>query len=136
MTDKKIINDNKHQRGAIILGTTIIVLAAALLIAISVQYLGIGELLLSFASQQSDQSSTISDSCVNESLLQLKRNNAWNGGTLNLGGGTCTVVVTGSDSAKTISISSTVGQSVRKTIVTATVSGTNVTVTSWVQDNS
>ncbi len=124
------------QGGFVMLGTTIIMLAAVLVVAMSVEYLGVGELLLSFGDQQSEQAFEAADSCVKEALLQMKLNNAYTGTTLAVSPGTCTVVVTGSGSMRTISSVGTVGQSVRKIIAGASISGTTILITSWAEDTN
>ncbi len=119
------------QGGFVMLGTTIVILAAALVIAVSVEYLGVGELLLSFGGQQSEQAFEVADSCVREALLQIKRDNNYTGSALNVGPGSCIITVTVNGSTRTISSAGTVGQSVRKITVGVSISGTTLAITSW-----
>src|SRR5262245_61914347 len=111
----KKLKQQKNQ-GAALVGTTIIILAVALILAASVEYLGIGESLMSLAEQQSEQSIEAAQSCLNEAVLRIKNDNSYTGGTLNPGSAACVIVVGGNPPAETISITATVGQSVRKII--------------------
>ncbi len=123
------------KKGAAMLITTVVVIATALAIAISVEYLGIGEMVISLGDTQSEQAMEIANSCVNEALLQIKSNNSYSGGTINSGGATCTLTISpASGSPRTISSIGTVGQTVRKIIATITISGSTVAITSWNED--
>ncbi len=125
-----------YQKGSIMLGTTIIMLAIGFIIAVSVQFLGVGEGILAFSEQQSEQAFGLADSCVKESALRIMRNNAWSGGSVTVGVGTCIINVTASGNNRTVSSVATVGQAVRKITATITISGGAVSITSWTEDQS
>jgi len=120
-----------NQRGIVSIATTMIIFAVALLIAVSVQYVGVGELLMGYGEQQSEQAFQLGDSCVDEAMLRLKRNNAYTGGSLSVGSTSCTISVSGSGSTRTITVSATAGDSVRKLDVGVSITGSAVSVTSW-----
>ncbi|MDD4989420.1 MAG: hypothetical protein PHV42_03270 [Candidatus Pacebacteria bacterium] len=126
----------KYNKGSILLGTTILMLAIGLLLAMSVQFLGIGEGILAFGEQQSEQAFSLADTCIKESALRIERNTAWTGGSMTLGDGACTIIVTSFGSSRTVSAAATVGVAVRKITATMTVSGTIVSITSWAEDPS
>ncbi len=118
------------------LTTTIILLAAALVLAVAIQYLGIGELVISSTQQQSEQAFEIADSCVQNALLRIKNNSAYAGETLTVGSGSCVITVTGSGSSRTISSVATMARATQKIIAIINISGTTISITSWKQDNS
>jgi hypothetical protein len=118
------------------LAVTLIVLAASLIIAVSIQFQGIGEIVMSYGDAQSEQAFELAQSCTNDTLLKLKSNANYGGVTLNISGGTCTTVVTGSGTSRTISSSATIGQSIRKINTTITISGGVITITGWSEDIS
>ncbi len=135
---KTKLNKTK-KKGAAMLVTTIVVVATALVIAISVEYLGLGEMIISLSDTQSEQALEIANSCVNEALFKIKSSSSYSGGSIaaTTNSGTCTVTVTpASGSPRTISSIGTVGQTVRKITATVTVSGSTITITSWNEDIS
>jgi hypothetical protein len=124
----------QRQRGAVTLATTLVVFAAALALATSVQFIGIGEVLMAYGTVRSEQAFQFADSCVDEALLRLKRDSGYTGGSLSEGDASCTIAVSGSGSTRTITSTATVGQQTRVIIVGVSISGTIVTVTSWAED--
>ncbi len=132
----KFSKKSKHNSGGAMIATTIIVLFTSLIIAISVQYQGVGELIMSLGDQQSEQAYELAQSCINDAFLKLRTNSNYTGLTQNISSGSCTVSITGSGSNRSISSSATVGQSIRKIITNITISSGTITITSWVEDIS
>ncbi len=118
------------------LGTMVVVLAIALIVAASVQLLGVGEGILSFQELQSEQAFALADSCIKESALRIERNATWAGGSLSFPQGNCIVTVAISGSSRTVSSAATVGQAVRKITAGMTLTGTLISFTSWNEDAS
>ena len=53
---------------------------------------------------KAEKTNYFADSCLQETLIQLKRDNAYAGGTLNILGGSCAVTIAGTDNTREISI--------------------------------
>lgn len=117
--------------------TVMTVSVIALALAVTSAYLSIDEILSSFASDQSQQALHLADGCAEEAAFRLKRNAAYTGGTIPFTGGTCSVVVSGSGSTRTITSTVIVGEYTRavQTQVTFTTNvATNadgIDVTAW-----
>ncbi len=126
----------KNKKGSIMLGTTIVMLAIALIVAASVQLLGVGEGLLSFEEVQSEQAFSIADSCVREAALRIERSSTWSGGNISFNQGSCAITVSASGSSRTVSVVATVGPAVRKITATMNLSGSLISITSWNEDAS
>ncbi|HAZ28256.1 MAG TPA: hypothetical protein DCY48_00565 [Candidatus Magasanikbacteria bacterium] len=62
------------------------------------------------------------ESCVQEALIQLKRDTAYAGATIVLGEGNCTIAVSGSDNIRTIQIIGTLKQFTREVTIMVTLS--------------
>ncbi len=125
----------KNQQGVVTLATTVIVFFVCLTLALSVQFLGVGELIIGFQEGQSEQAFQLADTCTNEALLRLKRLSSYTGGTLSIGTQSCTISISGSGATRTIVTTGTVGTIQRKIQiqVSLTVSGSVniVTITDW-----
>ena len=83
--------------------------------------------------QQSAQAAAMADACTEEALLQVRSNAAFTGsGALALDSGSCTYLVAGAGSSRTVSATGTVSTVVRKTSVTIpNTSYFSATSTSW-----
>ena len=129
--------EKSKKKGAAMLVTTIVVIATALALAISVEYLGIGEMVISLGDTQSEQALETAQSCVNDALLKIRNNNNYAGTySQNIGSGSCVITVTVNGTSRTISSIATVSATVRKILVGASILGTppSVTITSWSED--
>ncbi len=123
-------------RGAVSLATTLIIFTTALILALNVQFLGIGELLIGFGDSRSEQAFQAADSCVDEALLRLKRDNSYAGGSLSVGGGSCTITVSGAGATRTIDVLSTVGSASRGISVDVSLSGFVISIDDWDEDTN
>lgn len=125
----------RSQRGVVTLATTVIIFFVALTLAISVQFLGIGELIIGFQEGQSEQAFELADTCSQEALLRLKRSSSYTGDTLSVGLHSCTITVTGSGGTRNIVTTGTVGTAVRKLDIDITIVASGnvnvITVTDW-----
>jgi hypothetical protein len=120
-----------NQKGAAALLLVVIVGSVALVMAYGVSLFGLGELEISYTSQQGGESFSIANGCMDEALRQLRLSDAYTGGSLSVGDGSCTIGVD-AGSGHTISVTSTLGnytQVLQTTVTTGT--GGAVTVTSW-----
>lgn len=81
----------KNQRGYIALIATIIILAITLAIGLSLNMLSIGETQAGSLTEATAQSFAAADTCLQEGYLRLHRSSAYTGGSLAIGGGSCTI---------------------------------------------
>ncbi len=136
------MNMKKHShiqrnRGAAILASTIILMIITLLVAVSVQYLGLGELIMSYSDEQGERAYELAQSCENDSLLNIKQNITYTGTTTTqFTNGACTTVVTGSSAAKSIVSAATYGQATRKIKVDITISSGDISIIGWTEVTS
>lgn len=125
----------KAKDGVVTLAVTVIIFFVALTLALSVQFLGVGELIMGFQEGQSEHAFQLADSCTHEALLGLRRSSSYTGATLSVGTNSCTIAVSGSGAMRTIVTTGIVGNARRKiqTRVTLTPSGVVniVTITDW-----
>ena len=124
------------QRGVVTLATTVVIFFVALVLVLSVQFLGVGELLIGFEEGKSEQAFEFADSCVDEAVLRVKRNNSYTGGTLSLEDASCTIVVSGGGSTRTIDVSATVGTITRKIQTVVTITGSPFSHVSWEENTN
>lgn len=94
----------KHgtQSGYIAITSVIIICAVALIILSAVSLLGIGETQSGFASVRGNTSFYLAEGCMEHALLQARNNNGYTGGTLTMPEGVCTITVSKSGTAWTI----------------------------------
>ena len=124
---------SSRQNGYITLLSILVVGAVGVAITTSVLLLGLGSSRTSFANEQSNQAKALANACAEEALQQIRDSTPFTGsGSITLGQGTCTYVVTSQGGQnRTITTSGTVGTIVRKiTIIISKISPT-ITVTSW-----
>lgn len=72
----------------------------------------------------------LAETCANEALLSLSRDDAYPGGSLTYANGTCTVTVSGVDNNRTLTVSATDTDARAKTL-TATVTLSPFAITGW-----
>lgn len=115
--------------GAVAIITVVIVSIAALIMAVGASRMGLGDLLGSYVMQKGNETYSVAEACVEESLRQLKIDSNYTtaGSSLDLGNGQCTMKVT----ASTISATGTVGSYVRSFTVNFTITGTDITINNW-----
>lgn len=118
-------------RGVVTLATTVVIFFTALALAVSIQFLGVGELLIGFQEGQSERAFELADSCSHEAMLRLKRSSSYTGSTLSVGDDSCTITVSGSGGTRTIDVSATVGSAVRKLTIDVSLAGNVVTIDDW-----
>lgn len=123
------IEKAKKNHGFVSLITVIVISAIILSVGLTISLLGVNELLFGFIADQSHQALQMADACTEEAYFRLKKNSSYTGGTLSLGGGSCTATVTGSGTTRTITVSATVGNFTRRIT-------TNVTLTSNAAGNT
>lgn len=103
----------KRSNGYIGVLSVIIISIITLSVAVSAALLSSNELLYSFGDYQSAQALLMADGCADNAAHRLKLNPAYSGGTIPYAGNSCTVVVSGAGSTRTVSSTVTVGDSTR-----------------------
>lgn len=123
------------ERGVAALLTIVIVSAAALVMAASASFLGLGELDLGYTSRLTGAAFAAADGCVEETLRRIRLDPLYGVGAgtqvLTLSDGSCTVDVAATGDDRTVVVVSTVDAYHAKLEVALTLTGTVVTVTSW-----
>lgn len=92
------------QPGIAALMVVVLIGSAALVMGLASSARGLNTLELSVLHSRTEQSRLQMESCVEESLLQLYHDVNWNGGTLFLEELSCTIVVSGNNTQKTMNI--------------------------------
>lgn len=122
---------NNNQQGYIALIAVIIIVAATLAISLSLNVLSIGETESGLIKQQSVQAFGIADTCMQEAYLQLERDSGYTGASLNVGEGSCAILVTDAGTDELITVTATLKDIQRKHESLVTVNGNQVTVQYW-----
>lgn len=123
-----------EKQGAVTLAATVIVFFAMLSIALSLQFIGLGDLRSAFADTQSERAFEAADSCVFEAMLRLERDSAYVGGSLSVGSASCTIAVSGTGGSRTIAVTATAATAVRKLNVQVSLVGGAATIADWNED--
>jgi hypothetical protein len=124
--------DLDSKKGFVALMTIVIVSAAALIIAYSASFLGLGELDMGYVEYRGSEAYYIADGCMEEALERLRLDASYTGSILSMTNGSCimSVVTGGGISTTTITASTTDSYHKKLESVTA-VSGGVVTINSW-----
>lgn len=124
-------NLKKDQRGAAALLMIVIIGVATLIMATSAARLGLGELEMGYDEGKGSSALALADGCGEEALIRLRKNNAYTGGTLSVGGGSCILSVVGSGPSRTISATATLGSYTKKIDIAASVNTSGISIRSW-----
>ncbi len=123
-----------NQGGYVILLSVLVVGAVGTAVATSLLLLGIGAGRSSLDQQRSVQARALANSCAEEALERLRRDNTYAGGvTLSLGAGSCQIGTVGGsgDTNRTVEVTGTVDQVVRKVYLDISSIGPPTDLTSW-----
>jgi len=120
-----------NQQGYIALIAVVIIVAATLAISLSLNVLSIGETQSGLIKQQSVQTFGIADACMQEAYIQLERDSGYSGASLNIGGGSCTIIVTDVGTDLLVVATGTLQNIQRKLESLVTVNDHHVTVHYW-----
>lgn len=123
----------KREQGYIALLSVLIMGSIATAIGVTVLLLGADSQKNGLASQQSKQARFLALACGQEALQVMHDTTSYTGSNnLTLGQGSCTYTVTSTGAnTRTITVTGTVGNVVRKIQASVTVSSSNITVSSW-----
>lgn len=122
-----------QESGYIALLAVLIVGAAATAIGITLLLTGTDSQRSTLAEQQSMQARSLANACTEEALQVMHDNIAFAGtNTVSIGQGSCTYVTTVlTGTTRSIAVSATVGNVVRKIQAYVTIGSTSISVTSW-----
>lgn len=98
--------------GYIALTTVLVVMIVLLTFLISTQRITSGSLQSSLAGILGRETYAIAESCLEDTLIRLRRDSSYSGGTLNVSAGSCTITITDvSGTEKNITIVSSIQNS-------------------------
>lgn len=118
--------------GMTLLISVLVLGAVAIVVGSGVAIRGIEEVDISRSTMQTSEALAVADACVEEALLQIKRENtAFTGTSLTIGDGSCTVSVTGTAPTYVLSVSGTVLQWTRDIAATITYTGSTISKVEW-----
>ena len=91
----------------------LVIIAATTVIALSVGMSGISEVQSGLYINQGNDTLHFADSCAEEAYYRLKLDSTYTGGTVDLGGNSCTITVSGGGSTRTITAEAVIGNFTR-----------------------
>lgn len=103
----------KNQQGVASLIIVVVIVSILAGIAFVITQLSINELVIDFGADRSARLLQIADTCAEEAYYRLKLDSSYTGSSYSLGDGSCTVVVAGAGSTRTITVSATVDEFTR-----------------------
>lgn len=123
-----------REQGLIAFTSLLIISAVALSISVSIVLLGIGEADNSLGFKKGQETLKIAEACIEETLLRLRDNAMYSGGSLNVGDGSCTMSISGSGSVRTIDVTATIigpPRFVKSVRAIARRLGNSISITGW-----
>jgi len=102
------------QPGTIALISLLIITAVTLAIGLSMNLLGLDEMRMGFRESKSSEAYYVVESCMEEALVRLKREANYSSGILQIGDGSCNINIVANGSQRTITVTGTVDQLIRK----------------------
>lgn len=121
------------KRGAAALISVVVIMALVVLIVTAVALAGITTLEHGFSEQVSTDVILSSETCAEEAIMRLQRDNSYAGGSLTVGDVSCTISVSGSGGTRTIDVVATEQNYTRRLSVGLSISGSTSTITSWTE---
>lgn len=109
----------------------IVIAAAFVVLTIGAATRTLTQLDVGVTAATGSAAASAADGCVEEALLQLRRDSAYVGGTATVGDAACTITVNGSGGSRTVTVTGTVGTATRT--VTVGVALSPFAVTSWAE---
>lgn len=110
----------------------VIILAVAVLVVSTTALIGIDDLEIGFSEQVGLDALLSAESCAEEAMLRLSRDNTYTGGPLTVGETQCTISVSGTPCGIcTIDVADTRDSFTRRIEVGVSVSGSTVDILTW-----
>jgi len=94
----------KKEKGIIALISLLVIAAVTLAIGISISLLSISEMNMGLKGSKSGQAFHLTDSCLEEALMRLKRDENYSGGSLNIAEGLCNIIIEVNGDQRTINV--------------------------------
>lgn len=121
-----------NKDGAAALIAIVVITALVVLISISYALVAIGNLEIGFSAQRSGDVLLSAESCVEETILRLTRDDSYSGGTLTVGDVSCTMTVVGTPCGTcTITAEASAAGFTRNIQADVDISGGSADITSW-----
>lgn len=121
------------QGGATALVTVLIISVSSLIMAYGATMLGLGELGMSCTVQEGEKAMYGIESCLDETLIKLKRDTPYSGGNLVIGAYSCIININGTGNPYYISVESNAGDYTKKIEVEAEFNGLVPYLNSWTE---
>jgi hypothetical protein len=121
----------KNQQGYIALIAVLIITAATLAISLSMNVISIGETQTGLIRQQSAQSFSLADACLQEALVRLKRDASFTDGGLKVNEGLCTITIIKDGSDRVITVAASVNTIIRQFESRITLTNGTIAVHYW-----
>ena len=119
------------QSGMTALITIVIIVTATLIMAYSASLLGMGELDMGYTASRGAETFSVADGCMEEAFRRIKLDTSYNGGSLDLGNGSCIIVVEANGNNRTVTVTGTVEEYNKKIKAIITLSNNIITINSW-----
>lgn len=94
----------KDERGVVMIITVIIIMAVISIIVIQTALTSLSLINISQVNSRGQEVKNQSESCLQEALVQIHRDDTYSGGLFTLGTGTCNVIVSGVDNNRSIQV--------------------------------
>ncbi len=125
------MKNKKDNRGIAALMIVVVIGAAALILALSSSFLGLGELDMGYTAQKGGEVASLADGCMEEALRQIQLDNNYAGETLNLEGNSCIIGIQTNGNDRTITVSALVSDYGEKIQTNITINSGLITLNSW-----
>lgn len=126
------ISAREDERGAAALTVFLIILAVSVIVVSTTALIGVDNLTIGFSQQASSDTILSAESCVEEAMVRLSRDNTYDGGNLTVGDTSCTISVTGTPCGTcTIDVEATGDSFTRNIRAGVSVAGSTVNITNW-----
>jgi len=124
-------NIQKNQKGMASLFLVIVVGVVGFLMASSSSFLGLGDLEMSYVSEEGGEAFAFAESCADEAFERLRLDPSFSSGALNDNGKSCIIGVGALGDIRTIYVTSTYKQFIKKIKTEVDISGPIIDVLTW-----
>lgn len=131
------MKSKKHnQKGMAILVVVVIITASLVLMAVSIALTSVDEIDIAYINQKGSEALILADGCLEEAFHQIRLDNGYLGGNLDLGSGTCIIKVEGSGNSRNIIATGTVDVYYKVVEANISLNGNNLVLESWQEKNN
>lgn len=118
-----------HPQGFILTIVAIVIAAGFTILTVATSFRTLTQLDIGTIAASGAAAVSAVDGCVEEALLQLRRDAAYIGGSITVGDAACVIAAQGSDGTRTLTVTGTIGEASRT--VTAGVTMSPFALTEW-----